>query len=232
MLQQIYAKLSNGTYVRIVPDETGKLQRFMNLKNKDSKLYAAYILMKKDLELVTESLLQLDREKFPTIINQSLSFFAIITYSKCFTSNNGRGTSLNTGDVFKNADESLLAEHKRILELRNEYVAHAGSTYEKCTVTVALNEITGIMKLESSLAYVNNIQPNTDTFITLITYLQAYLERKINIFQGRIFEYLQTLTYEELMAQSIEPDANEFYVLQKETTENGSETFVFQKMDK
>lgn len=50
----------------------------------------------------------------------------IITYCKCFNSNNSGKSSLNTKDCFKEQHE-LEVLHNKLTDLRNEYVAHRGS---------------------------------------------------------------------------------------------------------
>ena len=227
MDEQKYIKLENGAFLRISIDEKGNPRRFIEFKTQHAKQYAAYILINKDLDLIIEALSQLKSGKNIPIINQSLSFFSIITYSKCFTANTGRGTSLNFNEVFKIADEELRAEHNRILNLRNDYVAHAGSDFEKCAVTGTIFMEEGGMHLEGNLSYVTNIGGNTDTFFKLCEYVKIHVESKINVFQKKIFEYFQSLTFEEIMVKTSLPEIDQFYILEKESNEINSESYIF-----
>lgn len=50
----------------------------------------------------------------------------IITYCKCFNSNNSGKSSINAKDCFKE-NKGLEILHNKLTDLRNEYVAHRGS---------------------------------------------------------------------------------------------------------
>jgi hypothetical protein len=230
MEEQKYVKLDNGAYLRVSMDENGNPRGFIDFKTPHAKQYAAYILINKDLNLVVEALSHLRSSDNLQIINQSLSFFSVITYSKCFTENTGRGTSLNSGEVFKGANEELIAEHKRILNLRNDYVAHAGSGFERCAVTGTIFMEIGGINLEGNLSYVTNIEHNLDTFFKLCEYVKIHVEMKISVFQKKLFEYFKSLNFEEIMEQTKFPEISQPYILEKESTKMNSESYIFKPL--
>ena len=217
MEHDIYQKLDDGNYIKIDADDSGNLLKYMILKTRESKQFAGYALMKKDINLVLEALQQLNEIKESSIIKQSLSFFSIITYAKCFVTNNGRGVKLQGKDVFKKASQKLIGEHERIMRLRMEHVAHAGSDYEKCSVVSSLyiinSDFVGGFNLNANLGFVSSIQPYTEVFIELCDYLNIYLDRKIEYLKSEIFEYLGNLGSENLIENSISPDVNNLYSL-------------------
>jgi hypothetical protein len=188
--------------------------------------------MSKDLGLVLEALNQLRQNSHNLIIKQSLTFFSIITYAKCFTSNKGRGTKLESKHVFKESLNHLIAEHNRILDLRMEYVAHAGSAYDKCAVIGTLitdNPIfTLAMDLNSNLRYVSSIEHNMDIFIELCEYLKNHLQIKTDFFQQKIFEDFRKSPPDELLNQAIHPSITNLYSLKPRKTHGGFEVLAFE----
>jgi len=226
MDEQKYIKLENGAYCRLYKDENGRPRGYIELKSHNAKLYAGYILIRKDLELIIEAISQLKSNNNNKITSQSLSFFSIVTYAKCFTSNSGRGPSLNFKAVFKIAENELTIEHERILSLRNDYVAHAGNSFEKCAITGTINMEIGGMHLEGNLLYVTNIG-TLDIFLKLCEYVKLYVQDKIKDFESKIFKDFQELSYEGIMDQIKFPNLNQLFVLEKELSDIELESFVF-----
>ena len=69
----------------------------------------------------------------------SLWMSAIVTYGKCFATASGRRSKLEETHVTR-VDPGALDFHKSIIEMRNEYFAHAGlNDYEKSSVIVILS---------------------------------------------------------------------------------------------
>jgi hypothetical protein len=67
----------------------------------------------------------------------SLAFWhaAIMSYARCFSSAWGRGTQLEAEHV-NSFDPNAEQFHARLMELRNEYVAHAGNHTQEVSVVV------------------------------------------------------------------------------------------------
>jgi len=224
--EQKYIRLENGAYYRLYKDVNGNPRGYIELKSHNAKLYAGYILIRKDLELVIEAISQLKSNNNSKITSQSLSFFSIVTYSKCFASNSGRGPSLNFREVFKAAGDELTIEHNRILNLRNDYVAHAGNSFERCVITGTIIMEIGGMHLEGNLSYVTNIG-TLDVFLKLCEYVQLFVQGKIKVFENKIFKDFQKLSYEQIMAQTKLPELNQLFVLEKDLNDTELESFVF-----
>ncbi len=72
-------------------------------------------------------------------IAYSLWMSAIVTYGKCFATAAGRRSKLEESHV-KQVDPEALDFHKSIIEMRNQYFAHAGlNDYESSSVLVVLS---------------------------------------------------------------------------------------------
>ncbi|MCC5902736.1 MAG: hypothetical protein JJT87_12530 [Halomonas sp.] len=74
-----------------------------------------------------------------TDVAYSLWMSAIVTYGKCFATAKGRRIKIESNHVLK-ADSEALDFHQSILDMRNEYFAHAGiNDYERASTVVILS---------------------------------------------------------------------------------------------
>jgi len=115
------------------------------IKSKKARTYAGYFLISQDLQLCSDWLVELNKtiSEFLTLVRsadecpddsvrqritqlnsaQFALFIAFVTtYGKCFTEARGRGTRLQINDI----DAVWQPTHKKIMQYRHEFAAHAG----------------------------------------------------------------------------------------------------------
>ena len=105
------------------------------LDSPKSKQWIGNMSIKLDLEYVLSLLRLLKRDSLDSMSEEENELFeksiwisCVITYCKCFTSaSKGRLVQLDKKHLFKNSS-NLLSFHEEIMEMRNNYVAHAGES--------------------------------------------------------------------------------------------------------
>lgn len=218
--QQKPITIKDGIIINQEYGVNGKPLRVIILKSKKAEVYASYSLINKDLDLVIEALSALKKDD-SEIIKQSITFFAIINYAKCFVSNTGGRTRLNSKALFKDADDIIKVAHEANINLRMDYVAHAGKDFEKCAITATLypsnnqhntNEdlfgfrIIANMTFVSSLNTVSSLNGQSiPEFIDLCNYVKSHVRTKLNALESQLQEEVHNLGYEELIKRSIIP---------------------------
>ena len=107
----------------------------IDIDDKGIKRYKGLTSIILDLAFVKESIEFLidSKENKTKTIERSLFISSIITYGRSFTQTRGRGTKLDPDDYIK---PEYMELHKYLMELRHEYIAHAGiSDSEKIYAT-------------------------------------------------------------------------------------------------
>jgi hypothetical protein len=135
----MYLDADTNRYVYLL-EHDGKVCPYYFHDTKISHQYAAYNVIKKDLDIAREAFMELNvnHGQSPTI-RLSLLFAGIILYGKCYSEARGRRISLNHKTVFNDTNDQLAEIHERVISLRNQYVAHAGEgDYEQYPVTINL----------------------------------------------------------------------------------------------
>jgi hypothetical protein len=110
-------------------------QMYYILDNPKSKQWIGYMSIKSDLEYVRSLINMLKRKiskseknEDDELIEKSIWISSIITYCKCFTNaSKGRQVQLDKKNLFKNKPQ-LSSFHEEIMEMRNNYIAHAGQS--------------------------------------------------------------------------------------------------------
>jgi hypothetical protein len=108
----------------------------IDVDGKEIKRYKGLVSIILDLEFVSDSIRLLNdmTDKKQKTVERSLFISSIITYGRCFTQTRGRGTKLDKSDSIK---PQFIELHEYIMELRHEYIAHAGiSDAEKFYATL------------------------------------------------------------------------------------------------
>jgi len=228
----LFVKIENNNYVRLSTDNTGKIRDFFILNTPQTRRYAGYVTMNRDIDQIIEAISHLRNPSNITIIQQSLLFFSIVTYGKIFTSNQGNRPTLTFDDIFKNSEQKFSDEHDRIMNLRHEYVAHAGAEYDQCLVIGTIinqgNLILGI-DVNSQLMHVVNMPPKLDDFLSLCN----FLKEKVAIKSAKVWSSLQnecsSLPPEEIRKMAITPDKTQLYEMVEieKTTPNGAKQYDF-----
>lgn len=188
----------------------GKPLFMANLTDKKAKRFSALGLMIKDIGLVRDALMLLKSGIDNQTIKQSLSFFAIVTYAKCFTEAHGRGTQLQEKDALNGSSETVREEHIRVMEQRHNYVAHGGlKGYEENAIVATLDpESSEIITIQPNIIYLVDIDSQLDNFLLLIDVVDKYLHEAIS----RTFQSLKDESYkrgfDELIKEAIHPDVD------------------------
>jgi len=211
----LHIKIESEGFIRASLDQNGKPRKFIIIKTPESKRFESYVMINRDLDLVIEAIGDLKLINKP-IIQQSLLFFSIVTYAKTFTSNNGTRSTLNFDDIFKGATEEVKNEHNRIMDLRNGYVAHAGSLYDNCltigTIFELNNTIIGI-DVNSKLTHAVNMPPKLNDFALLCSYVKDKVLIKVSKSQKKLFDYVSNLEGNELFGMIIMPTEANMYTM-------------------
>ena len=129
--------MSNGIYFRAEEDtlanpcviEDGKK---LPLFTPDSPIAKRCLALARIETELTQAILlakMIDAEQ-QAHVNLAFWQSAIMSYARCFSKAWGRGTTLETEHVDR-AGSTFLPVHDRIMELRNQYIAHAGDHTEE-----------------------------------------------------------------------------------------------------
>ncbi len=118
----------------------GKVCPYVVADGKFTKLVTAYHSIQSDLLEVQAMISYLkSNPNAPGVVKASIFKAFIIQYTKCYTKTWGRGAKLEAKSVF-NSKEELLEAHNEIMEMRNNYIAHAGKgKYDNGAMVLYLN---------------------------------------------------------------------------------------------
>lgn len=203
----------------------GKTAPFFIAKSNDAKRYASYRLISKELSNAFDalSLLKINTIQNDTI-KQSLSFFAIVSYGKCFTESEGRKVRLEKSSALKYASPQDIQEHDKIMDMRHNYVAHGGvGGYEQNPVCVALDpeDTTKVIRFFDNVTFVSNIDSRIDYFMSLISVVNKFVEEKIQKHKGALSEELNNLNISTIEDQIILPNDNTRLVIKSRGVPEG-----------
>lgn len=230
----LFAKTTDGKMIRLSLNEHGFIRNFMLIETAEAKRFAGFTLIKKDLDLVLESIEQMASYEYKLIVQQSLMFFSIVTYAKCFTQNEGARPSLNFDDVFKGAEQKLIGEHERIMNLRNGYIAHAGNEFDRCNIVgtvVASGWVNLGIDINCQLSHVVTMTPKLEEFKNLCLYIQEAVKKKSDKAFQRVTENTSNLEDDEINNLLYKIDRDELYKMVEsvEPTVSGSIGYDFAK---
>jgi len=120
-----------------------------------------------------------------TTIQHSLFSSAVVAYGKCFASAEGRGIKLDKASVFKNANHSLLDAHSNIIDIRNNYIAHAGNTFmENHTVQLVYHpdkerNISPFISVDTD--FISHVSQSTfKKYMVVFEHVSAHVKNKMN----------------------------------------------------
>ncbi|WPV01650.1 hypothetical protein SNE26_07670 [Mucilaginibacter sp. cycad4] len=176
-------------------------------------------MMNKDIDLLLESIKEMEDLGHSSIIQQSLMFFSVITYAKLYASNEGGRSKLDYNDVFKSAPQSLKDEHARMIDLRNGYIAHAGSDFDLGHVVGTVVGTIGI-DLHCQMSHVMTMTPNLEDFRSLCLYVQEQVKKKIEKASARVQAYLSNLKREEIANLLARIEIQGYYSMEAPEGEN------------
>lgn len=230
----LFIKNDKGIMIRLSVNEEGLIRAFMFINTPEAKRFAGFTLMNKDIDLVLDAIEQMGNYNNSLIIQQSVMFFAVATYCKCFTKNNGTRPSLDYNDIFKDCDQVLKDEHHKIVNLRNGYVAHAGDEFDHCMVVgtlVTSGDTAVAVDINCQLSHAVTMPPNLNNFKDLCFYLKKQIKVKADKVSEKVMENTTNLEAEEIEKLLYQFDENEVYkmVESAEASPMGSVRYDFIK---
>lgn len=104
----------------------GEVCPYVVAEGKISKRVTGYYSVYGDLKEAKAMLSFIEgNPMIPLIVKGSMFKAFIVQYAKCFTKTWGRGVKLESDMVFK-GNKELLKAHNGLMEIRDNYIAHAG----------------------------------------------------------------------------------------------------------
>jgi hypothetical protein len=172
----------------------------IDIEDKRIKKYKGLTSIIFDLSFVRECLILLvdsKTNKVSNTIERGLFISSIVTYSRCFTQAKGRGTRLDSKNIF-NSEEIKL--HEYLMNLRNEYIAHAGtSDGERIYASANFSLVQGANEVDIRIGYevfgqVGLSKDQINSFVILLDQLIINLANQREI---EVKAYLSFLTSNE-----------------------------------
>lgn len=176
-----------------------KSETFIVLESKLAKNYAGYVSIRKDLEFIIKTLKYLidinsndkrpilevsgklnikNHDEFLHSLIQSLYFASVTVYGKCFNKAEGRGVKLDK-NILSKASIELQSTHDKVLETRNQYVAHGGVSVNEVTIVKLLfpgnGNLVGYPKIAFSGA--SSFSESENDLISFMEVAQLVLEK-------------------------------------------------------
>lgn len=216
-LEYAYYKGPNGKLIRVT-GFYGLVSPCYVLENDRAYQFSGYRLIAKDLDLIKEAYTAFiaTKDNNINIVNQSLTFFIAITYGKCFAAAQGRKVKLDaeSKSALKLATPEEKSLHDKIIEFRNQHVAHSGIIrYEESPVTLVIHPSKSgdfEYKVYDSPQFISSIFPNEEIFIGLIDKLSEYVDYKISkVYDSIIEDVKKNITVEEFVKKSFKPNLND-----------------------
>ncbi len=136
-------------YIPALTTLEGKICPYVVANGKFTRVVTAYHSIQSDLLEVQSMINYLKDNPFiPGVVKASMFKAFIIQYAKCFTKPLGRVAKLEADSVF-DSQQDLLEIHKDVMEMRNNYIAHAGSgKYDHGAMVLYLNPDPGTPSIE------------------------------------------------------------------------------------
>jgi len=209
-----YLDESENLHVSVHHTKDGKICRYHILKDKISRQAAAYASIKIDLIECKQSIEYLKSIKeisqIPKFAKTSLLFSSVILYAKCFTSGEGRGTSIQKKDVFKGINPSHINFHHEVIKLRNKYLAHAGnSNHESRALILTLNPDVENKRIEETKFVgikLKDDDSNLDSYIDLFDVVISHVDSKIENLKSKIQDEVDKLDINDIYDNSKLPE--------------------------
>jgi hypothetical protein len=205
-MKPYYYFVENEGYVRVVADEEQRILPLVVLKTQLARNFSAYGLIKKDLGVVKDTLTLLEAGVENKTIKQSLSFFAVVTYAKCYAKAGGRGVSLNI-DAIKDLPKEVKDEHERLILQRNQYIAHGGGEgWEQNAIAVSLDMDHKIHKeIYPNIIFLNDIDSQLKNFRLLVTFVDDYVTGQLKKSFAKLREETLATDFDKLAAAAFIP---------------------------
>lgn len=214
----IFCDNEKDLMLNVYEHKNGGICKYAFLEGPIFQQSAAYISMKRDLRECSDSISYLKsilgEPSIPKVVKTSLLFASIVLYAKCFTSGEGRGTSLNKADVFKGGRAKLLSFHESTMELRNKYLAHAGNSKHESRALIAILNPDEKNKARETITYagfrLKDDDTNIDNYMELFNEVLIHVNEKIEKLRPIVNAKADDIGLEKLYQNSKEPNPETF----------------------
>lgn len=211
-MHRVVIDRKTGNYIFVVK-KNDSVCPYIILNSKHSRRFAALNVIQKDLDLCRKAFIELIETQNKQIIKMSLLFFAIINYGKCFAKADGRSVMLNSKEAFKGVDNKIIDYHEKLIDIRNNYIAHAGiGNYEQYPFSLTLNpdlnnkKVLGYMV--NGIAQIKDHHIYIDKYVEVIEHLESYVNNAIIKVKERLDKEVAALDIDEIYNNSLTPDEN------------------------
>jgi hypothetical protein len=200
-----------NTAIELARQKWNEFDYTIDLDDKKIKRYKGYASITFDLKNVGEfiSLLldikegnikeQNEGLRINQLIERSLFVSSIVTYARCFTQTDGRGIKLESRDCFEESQVDLKRVHGSLLEIRNQYLAHAGvSNSERIFASANFNVIDdNEVSLRLSHEIFGQYGLDKNDMLTFLALVNHLMERTAKKRDEAARDYIESLTFEE-----------------------------------
>lgn len=197
--------------IEIARQKNNEFDYTIDLDDKKIKRYKGYASITFDLKNVGEfvsllldikekNIIEQNQElKINQLTERSLFVSSIVTYARCFTKTDGRGIKLESRNCFNTTQADFKRLHNSLMEIRNQYLAHAGVSNSERLFASANFNIVDNKEVSMRLSYEIFGQSGLDkndmlTFIELVKHLIRHTVKKRD---EAAKDYIQSLTIDE-----------------------------------
>lgn len=150
-----------------------------------------------------------DNNKIVEIVRQSVNVAFIVSYGKLFTASNaGRKLVGKTNADLKGATPEQICLHNEIMNLRHEFIAHAGNNdFERSPTLCVLKPRKGNKALLDTFFPNQKLHSQSDSmigdYLGLISVLAENIERKIDKTKCKLAEEIARYSIDDMYDKSV-----------------------------
>lgn len=205
-------------FIPVITTLEGKVCPYTVINGKFTRLVTAYYSIQSDLMETQAMIIYLnDNPAAPGIVKASMFKAFIIQYAKCFSQAWGRNVTLKADEVFGTQTE-LLEKHEEVMQMRNNYIAHAGQgKYEYGAMVIYLNPeserpaIKGI--IHADLKFMDH-SLKLPGYERICKHALEYVSNKLNQLQSPYDKEVDSMEFTDLYKVSKTPDRKEWQIRQ------------------
>ena len=210
--------LDKEYHLDIIVDFTneGKVCPYVVAEGKIAKRVTGYYSIYGDLKEAKAMLSFIEgNPSIPLIVKGSMFKAFIAQYAKCFTKAWGRGVKLESDKVF-NDNEELLKAHNGLMEIRDNYIAHAGEGHYQFGGMVAYlnpdqkNPL--IRRILFSELRLMDLSINTPGYNNLCQHLLDFVRTKLKELRPHFNKEMELHDLSGLYKKAKMPDPNDFRI--------------------
>lgn len=170
------------------------------LSGKVIKQLNGYSLIEQDLkfaQILIKNFNNISEKDRDTEFGRAIFHSAVMAYAKCFASTDGRGIKLEA-DILRDYPYEILNTHKGIINIRNQYIAHAGdnSGFEQAQTVVLIAKDRSNPRYFGVACFPLQMVSTHDEEIKNFLELTNILSEKVTQITRRLFDKIKTLVDE------------------------------------